>query len=133
MHKLPEFSAAKRLGINTALVVILATLVGCASAPVAPEADLTAARVAIASAERSDARQYAGAELDEAKQKLKQAEDAVKSEHMLEAEQLAQQARIVAELAMARTAEAKAVAINRQLKQDADALEEELQRMGEQQ
>lgn len=133
MHKLPEFSATKRLGINTALIVILATLVGCASAPVAPEADLTAAREAIASAERSDARQYAGAELDEAKQKLMQAEEAVESEQMLDAEHLAQQSRVVAELAMARTAEAKASAINRQLMKDADALDEEMQRMGEQQ
>lgn len=133
MHKLPGLSAAKRLGINTALIVILATLVGCASTPAPPETALSAARDAIASAERSDARQYAGAELDEAKQKLMQAEEAVESEQMLDAEHLAQQSRVVAELAMARTAEAKASAINRQLKKDADALDEEMQRMGEQQ
>lgn len=133
MHKFPGPDAEKRLGINTAIIVIFATLVGCVTAPAPPEAALGAAKDAIASAERSDARQYAGAELDEAKQKLMQAEEAVESEQMLDAEHLAQQSRVVAVLAMARTAEAKASAINRQLKKDADALDEEMQRMGEQQ
>ncbi|MBZ2190555.1 DUF4398 domain-containing protein [Alcanivorax sp. JB21] len=119
--------------MSAGLAVILAILVGCASTPEPPTGSLTSAREAIASAEQSDARQHAGAELDEAKQKLMQAEKAVESEDMLDAERLAQQARVVAELAIARTATAKASQVNRQLHQDADALNEELQRMGGQQ
>jgi hypothetical protein len=113
--------------------VAVVLLAACASAPVAPTASLSAARDAIASAEKSDARQYAGAELDVASQKLAQAESAVGSERMIEAERLAQQSRITAELAMARTASAKAAEINREMGRGADALDEEMKRMGEQQ
>jgi hypothetical protein len=108
-------------------------LVACMSAPVAPDETLAAARAAIARAEQADARQHAGAELDEARQKLMLAEGAVSDERMIEAKQLAQQARIAAELAMARTAHTKAEEINRQLGRGSEALDEEMQRMGEQQ
>lgn len=123
-----------RLGTGTAsvLAATLLVLTACASTPVAPPASLTAAKDAIASAEQSDARQYAGAELDEANQKLALAERAIASEHMLEAEQFAQQSRVTAELAMARTEAAKATEINRQMGRDAGALNEELNRKGDQ-
>lgn len=137
MHTLAESGPARRTGMMAVFVVVLttflATFVGCASTPGAPTASLKSASDTIDRAERSDARQHAGAELDEAKDKLMQAERAVESENMQRAEQLAEQARIVAELAMARTDAAKALEVNRQLRQDAEALDEEMQRMGDQQ
>jgi len=94
---------------------------------------LNQAREAIASAEQSGARQYAGAELDEAQQKLLLAEQSVQSERMNGAERLAQEALVVAQLASARTGAAKAEEINREMGRSADALEEEMRRTGEQQ
>ena len=131
MHKFP--GSSKRFGIATGLVMALFMLAGCASTPVAPESSLAAARDAIAKAEQSDARQYAGAELDEARQKLVLAEQAVEEEKMVEAERYAEQSLVASELAMVKTSEAKATEINRQMKRDAKALDEEMDRMGDQQ
>lgn len=132
MHRALNPSIVQRTGMATLLLVILAAVAGCASTPEPPTTALANANDMIATAERADARQYAGAELDEAKQKIKQAESAVDAEQMVDAEQLAQQSQIAAELAIARTDAAKASRINRQLRQDAEALDEEMQRMGEQ-
>ncbi len=131
MHISP--GSYKRFGAASGLAMAVLLLVACASTPDAPEASLTAARDAIAHAEQSDARQYAGAELDEAKEKLAQAERAVEAEDMQDAEQYAQQSRGAAELAKAKTAEAKSAEINRQMGRDAEALDEEMKRMEEQQ
>ncbi len=117
------------LGLAMAFVLLSA----CASAPMAPTTELTAARDAIASAEQAGARQHAGAELDEAQQKLLQAERSVGNEKMTEAERLARESTIVAELATARTEAAKAAAINREMGRGADALTEEMRRTGDQQ
>lgn len=118
--------------VTSILVMALFVLAGCASTPTAPPDSLTAAKDVIASAEQADARQYAGAELDEASQKLAQAENAIASERLPEAEQFANQSRVAAELAIARTAEAKAQEINRQMGRNAGALDEEMNRMGDQ-
>lgn len=121
--------------LRGALVVVLAAvlLTACAAAPQAPTGALTEAREAIASAEQAGARQHAGAELDEARQKLEQAEQSIRKERMDEAQRRAREATIVAELASARTASAKAAAINREMGRGAEALTEEMQRTGDQQ
>jgi hypothetical protein len=115
------------------LVATLALLAACASAPPAPQSALDAARVAISNAEKSDANRHAGAELGEARQKLALADGAVPQESMIEAERLAQQARVQAELASARTAAAKAALVNAELARGAKALNEEMQRAGDSQ
>lgn len=133
MPGLPVSRIGKQQFAISVLITTLLMLAGCASAPPAPHAALTEARDAITSAEQADARQYASADLDDAKRKLSLAESAVSSEKMTAAKQLAQQSRIAAELAIARTEAAKAAEINQQMRRDADALSEELKRMGEQQ
>jgi flagellar basal body-associated protein FliL len=115
------------------LIIAPLVLVACASAAVPPSESLNAARDAIESADQAEARQYAGAELEEANRNLTAAVQAVEAERMAEADRLAQQARIAAELAMARTEAAKAEAINREMGRGAEALDEEMQRQGEQQ
>ncbi|MCP1676763.1 hypothetical protein J2T57_003936 [Natronocella acetinitrilica] len=115
------------------LLLGLFLLSACASTPVAPTASLDEAREAIARAEQSDGRQYASSELDDAMQKLQRAEQAVSQEDMVEAERLALEAAITAELATARTEAAKAAEINREMGRGAEALTEEMRRMGEQQ
>lgn len=108
-------------------------LSACATAPLLPNESLNAAKSAIANAERAEARQYAGAEFEEAQEKLALAQRAISAEQMIRAEQLALQSRVAAELAMARTEAAKAKAINRDMKKGIEALDEELQRQGDQQ
>lgn len=117
-----------------AALMVAATVLllsACASAPVAPESTLTSARETIASAEQAGARQYAAAELDEAQQKLILADESVTSEEFEIAERLAEEALVVAELALARTESAKALAINQEMRDSTDALIEEMQRAGE--
>ncbi len=121
-HRIPLFC----------VLALAALLTACASAPLPPTESLNAARDAIARAEQSDARQYAGAELEEARAQLVMAEKAVAKESMTEADQLAKQARVAARLAMARTQAAKAAEINREMGRGADALDVEMGRQGEQ-
>jgi hypothetical protein len=106
-------------------------LAGCASAPPAPVTSLDAARAAIVSAERFDAGRFAASELGSARQTLALADAAVREQRMEHAERLAVEARVVAELAYARTEAAKAAAINAEMQRGADALLEELDRAGE--
>lgn len=113
-------------------LALAALLTACASAPLPPTESLNAARDAIARAEQADARQYAGAELEEARAQLVMAEKAVTEESMTEADQLAKQASVAARLAMARTEAAKAAEINREMGRGADALDVEMGRQGEQ-
>ena len=131
MHRLVGPVFGRRLGVSAIVVLTLGMLAGCAATPEPPTALLKAASDTIDDAERANARQYAGSELDQAQDKLRRAKVAVESGDMLEAEHLAQQARVTAELAMARTDAARASEINRQLRQDADALEEEMKRTGD--
>lgn len=118
--------------LSSGLALSLVMLSACASTPMAPTASLTEAREAIARAEQSDGRQHAGSEMDEARQKLEMAERAVDREDMTEAERLAREAEISAELALARTEATKAAGINREMGRGAEALTEEMRRMGEQ-
>jgi len=120
-------------GFLTIIMVAVLMLAGCASAPLPPTDSLNDARDAIASAEQAEARQYAGAELEEANRHLVAATKAVEAERMIEADRLAKQARVAAELAIARTEAAKAAIINRQMGRSAEALDEEMQRQGDQQ
>lgn len=110
-------------------ILMLAT--ACASAPPAPDAAIDAAKVAIANAEKADAGHFAGAELGEARRKLASADEAVKGESMILAERFAQESRVQAELASARTEAAKAAAVNKEMERGADALAEEMERAGE--
>lgn len=122
-----------RLPIALCLAVAISLLTACLASPEAPDAALTSAREAIASAEQAGARHHAAAELDEAKQQLLKAERAVTKEQMTEAERFAHQSLVTAQLATAKTESIKAVAINREMDRSAEALTEEMQRKGEQQ
>lgn len=111
----------------------LVLLSACVSTPDAPDTSMADARGAIVDAEKNDARQYAGGELDVARGKLAMAERSIEQEDMVEAERLAREAEVMASLASAKTEAAKAVEINQQMERDAKALTEEMDRMGEQQ
>lgn len=132
--KLIPFSGTGSLRLVLLAVVTSGFLLaGCASTPPAPTSSLDAARMAVVSAERFDAGRFAVSELGAARQKLALAETAVREERMAEAERLAVEAKVEAELAYAKTEATKAAAINAEMQRGAEALTEEMQRTGEQQ
>jgi hypothetical protein len=108
---------------------VLATLIftGCASAP-PPTVQLQAAQQAIASAETTEAGRYAPAELAAARAKLASANMAVTEKRMIVAGQLAEESRAEAELASAKTANAKAIAVNDDMKRSTGVLVDEMKR-----
>jgi Domain of unknown function (DUF4398) len=102
-------------------------LAACASTP-PPTASLQAAHQAISNAERAEAGHYAAAELGEARSKLASADTAVSEQKMTTAEQFADESRIEAQLASARTADAKAKAVNDETTRSTGTMIEEMQR-----
>lgn len=105
-----------------------ALLTGCSSPPKAPDQELQAAELAIATAEQARVADYASPELGEARDKLTAARTAVAKEEMTAAARLAEKARADAELAIAKAEAAKAQAINDELGKSVNTLEQELQR-----
>lgn len=133
---MPELSRkiqSHRLHVAASLAGAMLLFAGCVTAPMAPTASLNEAKLAIQAAEKNDASHYAGAELDEARQKLMQADKAVVNEDMVLAEQRAHESTVTAKLASAKTEATKAQAINDEMSRGADALNEEMQRAGDQQ
>jgi hypothetical protein len=108
---------------------VLATLflAACASTP-PPTAQLQAAQQAIASAETTEAGRYAAAELGAARTKLALANVAVTEKRMAVAGQFADESRAEAELASAKTANAKAIAVNDEMKRSTGVLVDEMKR-----
>jgi hypothetical protein len=123
--------AALPVCARTLVAGAIMTVAACASAPPPPAAALDAAQMSISTAERADAGRFAALELGEARQKLALANAAVGDRDMLLAARLADESRVSADLAYARTEAAKAVAMNRELERSAEALTEELQRAGD--
>ena len=122
--------AKKRLGyrlcVATAVTAAL-MITACASTP-APTAQIQAAQQAIAAAERTDASRHAAAELGAAQAKLASANTAVQAEEMEAAARLADESRVEAELATARTASVKARMVNDEMKRSTGTLIDEMQR-----
>jgi hypothetical protein len=117
-----------RAALRMSAVVFIALGAACASTPPAPLASLQAAQQAITAAESIDAGHSAPGDLAEARTKLAAANLAVKNERMVSADQLALQSRAAAELASARTASVKALAVNAEMKSGNAAMVEELNR-----
>lgn len=130
MRNLNLFNPARGLSLSAGMAVLMLLSVGCATTLPAPTASLAAAKQAITSAERSDAQQYAGGELNDARQRLQMAESAVRNENMIEAERLADEAKVAAELASAATETSKALESNQELSRGVQALVDEMRRTG---
>lgn len=103
-------------------------LAGCASAAKAPATELLAAERAIANAERAQVIRYNGIELNTARSELMAARNAVTANDMPQAQRQALQAQLSAELALARAELIKAQAVNQDMQQSIDALQQEAQR-----
>jgi hypothetical protein len=109
----------------TPVAAVLLILTACASAPMAPTAELRAAEQAIETAEQT---RITSPELNEARKKLTSAQSAVREEKMVVALRLAQQSRVDAELATANAGTARAKAVNDEMKDSTRSLKQEMQR-----
>lgn len=115
-----------RLRVATGLAGAL-MITACASTP-APTAQLEAAQQAIAGAQRTDASRHAAAELGMAQAKLASANTAVQAKDMEAAGRLADESRVEADLAVAKTTSVKARMVNDEMKRSTGTLIDEMQR-----
>ena len=100
----------------------------CASSPPAPEVAMSAARQAIAVADQAHIADTSSPELTEARSKLAAADAAIQTQHMLEAERLAQESRVDAELAFAQSVASNNQAVNDEMLRSTDTLSQEIKR-----
>jgi PBP1b-binding outer membrane lipoprotein LpoB len=126
MNAVSKNRQGSRLRVATGLAGAI-MITGCASTP-APTAQLQAAEQAIAAAQRTDANQHAAAELGAAQARLASANAAVQAEEMESAARLADESRVEADLAAARTASVKARMVNDEIKRSTGTLIDEMQR-----
>jgi ABC-type uncharacterized transport system auxiliary subunit len=126
MNAISSKRPGSRLRVATGLAGLL-MITACASTP-APTAQLQAAQQAIASAERADASRHAAVELAAAQARLASANTAVQAEEMEAAARLADESRVEADLATARTASVKARMVNDEMKRSTGTLIDEMQR-----
>ena len=113
-----------KLALSGALMVLTA----CSSSPKPPLAELQAAEQAIANAERAQVVRYASIELNTARTELTAARTAVSEKNMPQAQRLALQSKLSADLALARAELLKAQAVNQDMQQSINALQQETQR-----
>jgi Domain of unknown function (DUF4398) len=118
-----KFHLVSLLAIGAALL-----LSACASTPPEPTVAMKAAEQAIAVADRARIADSVSPELSEARDKLAAAQSAVQAKHMIEADRLAEESRIDAELAAAKIEAAKAKTVNEEMQHGTDTLDQEMQR-----
>jgi hypothetical protein len=118
----PRRPTAILLGLGGVLL-----LAACASTP-PPAVALSEAKQAIAVADQAHISDASSPHLAEARTKLAAADTAVQAKRMSEAERLAQESRVDAELAFAQTSAAKNQAVNDEMLHSTKTLSEEMQR-----
>lgn len=128
MYTQTKRSTRTRLQQGAVLLIAIAGLSACASAPLAPTTELQAAELAIANAEQNQVENYALPELNDARRKLDAARVAVSNEDMMLATYLATESTADAQLATARAEMLKAKAVNDEMQKSIDTLKMELQR-----
>jgi hypothetical protein len=116
------------LGIIFVATIVVFTLSGCATTPMPPHQAIQAAELAISNADQARVANYASPELVEAREKLTAARLAVEKKDMVAAQRFAEQARVGADLAIAKTGVAKAQAVNDEMKKSTSTLQQEMQR-----
>ena len=120
-------NSRKHLMVVASLSAIL-MVSGCASAPMAPTDAIQAAEIAIGKAEQARVTENASGDLKSARDKLAAAREAVTAKNMGEARRLAEQSRVDADAATAKTEATKAKLVNSEMQRSNDALRQEIQR-----
>lgn len=120
--------ALRQASLVGALLLLASLASGCATTRDAPTSALQSARQAIANAEQVGAAREAPFDLRRARDRYDAAEEAVDDENMLQAEWLAHEAAVLAELAYSRSQMLTAKRVNEELQQTTEMLKEELSR-----
>lgn len=107
------------------LFALTGSLVACGTTN-PPTRTLTETETVIRQAEQIGANDYAPLEIREARKKFEQARDAYNNENYMQAERLAEQAKVDAELAHLKTLSGKAQMAVRELRESIRLLQEEL-------
>lgn len=128
MHPPLKRTSRSRRRLRMALPILLLVSGSAFARPPVPTANIQAAQLAIANAERVDAATAAGVELGEARGKLAASQRAVEQKEMIVAQRFADEARAAAELAAAKAGAAKAMAVNKDIERSTATLIEEMQR-----
>lgn len=119
---------AARALIHGLTIAGLLTLGACASVSQAPAQHVQAAELAITNAEQARVADYASLELNQAREKLLAARNAVQQEDMVLAQRLADESRVKAELASAKAEMLKAKAVNDEMQESINTLKQEMTR-----
>jgi hypothetical protein len=126
----PNFESTRRLrGPAAALfgLVGVLSLAACASTP-PPAVDLASAKQAIGVADQARIADASSPPLSEARDKLAAAQTAVTEKRMDDADRLARESRVDAELSAAQSAAAKEKAVNDEMIHSTQTLSQEMQR-----
>jgi len=128
MTRLPQCRMRRR-GSTASLVGLggVLLLAACASSP-PPVVALSEAKQAIAVADQAHITDASSPQLAEARTKLAAADNAVRAERMAEAERLAQESRVDAELAFAQSNAQKNQSVNDEMLHSTQTLSDEMQR-----
>jgi hypothetical protein len=117
-------SIPRLLVLGTSLLLLAA----CASKPLPPTQEISAAEQSLTDAEQARVAEYALPEMQEAREQLSASRAAVLKEDMVLAKRLAQQASMNIKLAAAKAELAKAEEVNTDMTKNIDVLKEEMQR-----
>lgn len=121
--------ARLKSGVYLSPVILIASMaIGCASKDPGPVAQLATTKAAISQAESENARKYAPVELNSAKEKLAQAEEAMRSKNHDQARRLAEQAEADAKLAESKAHSEKSMQAVEELQRSIRTLREEIER-----
>lgn len=119
-----RMSIPRLLALGTSLLLLAA----CASKPLPPTQEISAAEQSLTDAEQARVAEYALPEMQEAREQLSASRAAVLKEDMVLAKRLAQQASMNIKLAAAKAELAKAEEVNTDMNKNIDVLKEEMQR-----
>jgi hypothetical protein len=110
-----------------AILAVTGALGACSAGP-DPKPEIESARTLISQAEQSGAPEFAGADMQAARDHLQRAEESDRKHRDDDAQRYAAQAAVDAKLAMGRTAAAKAEQAAEQAQRGVDALRQEANR-----
>lgn len=127
-HTIAPRGARKSILHLLALGTSLLLLTACASKPLPPTQEISAAEQSLTDAEQARVAEYALPEMQEAREQLSASRAAVLKEDMVLAKRLAQQASLNIKLAAAKAELAKAEEVNTDMTKNIDVLKEEMQR-----
>ncbi len=118
-------------GIFTGIALMAAMAFGgCMNSEQKPDSILTQAGTVVDQADRAGTRTYAAFDLNNAHSKLKKAKEEMKKGDYKKARYLAEEAKVDAELAIAKTQTAKTKEAETQLKQSMQSLQNEIDTTG---